>query len=134
VAGVDPGIAERDIEYTQGALLGHLELPRTLQRLVVLAPLYLGAIVPLHGALNLHLGAEEDHPRSAHLQSDLGLLGIVLDVCGVADLDDRLGILRRTGLHVAGLLVRRLGTRTHRFGSLDLMLLGHDLFALHLAD
>lgn len=133
MTGVDSGIAERDVENAKGALFGYLELSRALQRLVVLAPLDFGAIVPLHRTLDLHLGAEEHHSGTAHLECDLGLLGIVLDVCRVIDLDDGLGILRRTGLHIARLLVRRLRARTHRLWPLDLVLLRHDLLALHLA-
>lgn len=133
MAGIDARIAERYIQNAQGALLGDLEFARTCQWLVILAPLDLGAIVPLHRTLDLHLGAKEDHTSTAHLQSDLGLLRIVLNVCRITDLYHRLGILRRARLDIAGLLVGWLDAGTHRFGSFDLMFLCHNLLALDLA-
>lgn len=113
MTGVDSGVAERDVKDAQGTLLGHLELTGTLQGLVVLAPLDFGAIVSLYRTLNLHLSAEEDDTSSSNFKGNLSLLGIVLNVRGVVNLDDWLGILWRTGLYVARLFVRWLGTGTH---------------------
>lgn len=113
MTGVDSGVAEHDVEDAQGTLLGHLELAGTLQGLVVLAPLDFGAIISLHRTLDLHLGAEEHDTGSSNFKRNLSLLGIVLNVRGVVDLDDWLGILGWTGFHVARLFVRWLGAGTH---------------------
>lgn len=100
---------------------------------MILAPLDLGAIVTFHRTLDFHLSAKEDHTSTAHLQCDLCLLRIVLNVCRIADLYDGFGIFGRTRLDIAGLLVGRLDAGTHRFGSFDLMFLCHNLLALDLA-
>ena len=130
MARVDASLAERYVQYAQCALFRHFDLLRLQQRLLILRPADLGAIESLDRALDLNLRTVEDGRRTANLQRNLVLLGVMLNEGRVGARNRRSLIFRCTGLGVAGFLVRRLAARTHRCRSLYLVLLGHDLFAL----
>lgn len=100
---------------------------------MILVPLYFRTIITFDGALNFHLSTEEYDSGSSDFESDFRFLGIMLNVSGIADLYDRLGIFRRAWFDVARFLVWWLGAGTHGFGSFDFMFLRHDLFTLDFA-